>query len=308
MKKWQRTGDLGSAFWFSVMLSLVRILPHAVLVLIAFPVSAVYFVIASGARKATRKYLDKVASFTGRKLSVWKSFLAFSITLIEKCEGWAGKLDYSHLHFHADSVDEFNDALKSGQGVFLIVSHLGSSEEMRALSGELAKNKLDMKIPVLSIVDFDVTGKFNAMLKKLNPDSMLNLFSIRNMGPEGIGIIQETLDRGGIVIIAGDRSGDRNIETDFLGESAPFPFGAFYLPSLFGVPSYFGICVRSRDISFKKSYEIYVERNRNKPEGQTKSARKLFAGASCSDYAVFLEKHTLEYPYQWYNFYDFWSK
>lgn len=308
MKKWQQTGDIGNNIGFSIMLFLIKILPHALLILIAFPVSAIYFFVAGTARKAIRKYLDKVEPLAGKKLSVWKSFVAFSITLIEKCEGWVGKVNYSHLHFRDDSVDELNNTLKSGKGVFLIVSHIGSAEEMRALSEELSKNKLGMKIPVLSLVDFEVTDKFNSMLKKLNPDSMLNLLSVRDLSIDGIERIQTTLDDGGIVIIAGDRSGDRNIEVDFLGEPAQFPFGAFYLPLLFESPSFFCVCVRTRDMSLKKSYEIYVELNMNGFEKPGKSARKAFAESSCKKYAVFLEKLVQKYPYQWYNFYDFWSK
>lgn len=308
MKKWQRVEAVGGDFALALMFRLVKILPHALSVAIAVPVSVVYFITARKARKAIRGYLDKAEKATGRKLSTWKSFLAFSITLIEKIEGWAGKMNYSHLHSKTSGVEKFNATLKSGKGVILITAHLGSAEELRALSTDFSEIELGRKAPILSVVDFDGTAKFNSMLKKLNPDSMQNLLSINSMTIADIEKIQETLADNGIVVIAGDRSGSRNIDAEFLGEPAPFPFGAFYLPALLAAPSFFGVCVRSADISFKKSYEIYVEENRATPAQGNKAGRRMFAEASCKNFAAFLEKNTLKHPYQWYNFYDFWRK
>ncbi len=307
-KSWQQETSVGSSLALTVMLALIRVLPHIVLVLIAVPVSFFYYIAAGKARKAMREYLDRIELITGRRFNTWKSFLAFSITLIEKCEGWAGKITCRNLRFKTAGVAKFNDTLKTGQGVFLITSHLGSAEELRALAAELSVNELGKQIPVLSLVDFEVTDKFNDMLKKLNPDSMLNLLSVRTISLSSIEQIQTVLDSGGIVIIAGDRSGDKNIDAEFLGSAAAFPFGAFYLPAMLGVPSFFGICVRSSDISFAGSYEVYVEENSTRLEKDSKTARGVFAEQSCRSYVSFLEKYVLQYPYQWYNFYDFWRK
>lgn len=91
-QSWQQETSVGSSLALTVMLALIRVLPHIVLVLIAVPVSFFYFIAAGKARKAMREYLDRIELITGRRFNTWKSFLAFSITLIEKCEGWAGKI------------------------------------------------------------------------------------------------------------------------------------------------------------------------------------------------------------------------
>ncbi len=305
MRVWQEMEEAGGALGVEMLSALVRILPHPILVLIAIPVSLFYYATSAQARAAIKLYASHIEKATGRKISAWKCFFAFSITVIEKCESWVGKINVNRLDIQGDA-EVLHDLLKNGKGVFLIVSHLGNSEELRALSDELSVMGLNRKIPILSIMDIDVAGRFNKALKGLNASSSFNILNVRKITMESIEEIESVIERGGIVVVAGDRAADRNIMVPFLGEAAPFPLGAFSLPAMMSAPSFFAVCVRKKDISLKKEYAVFVKTSCSNWDGMTRKERKAKVEKTCLDYVRFLEAALLRHPYQWFNFYDFW--
>ncbi len=307
MKRWQ-TEEVGGAWVFILMGILFRILPHFLLVLIAYPVSLVYFILGKKARLGLRSYHENIRKLTGKRMSPYLHFLSFSITIVEKAESWIGKIRYEHLHFNGDDVDVFNRMLIEGQGVIALVSHVGSSELLRALSSSLAKERVGHQIPITCIVDFEVTDRFNSMINRLNRDSKLNLMSTRNMDLGSIERLQKTISDGGIVIIAADRPSERNLRLEFLSQVAEFPYGAFFLASAIDAPSFFVHLVRRKDFGIRRCYDVFVERNGNVPSGEGRSQRREFAERSARSYVSNLEKNCLRHPYQWYNFFEFWRR
>lgn len=308
MRNWQKVDEIGTVFAFKLMAFLLRVCPHWLLVCIAYPISFFYWIGSKKSRKAVSNYSKHLSTFCGKKVNSWKVFLSFSITLIEKGESWAGKVKYKYFHFNDDDLKEYQNNLLSGKGAIVFVSHLGSSELLRAVSEEMINQQLKNEIPVLSIVDFYGTDKFNNMIKQINPNSMMNVMSIRNMDIGSIEIMENVLEKGGLVIIAGDRSGAKNIKHDFLGEIADFPEGPFLIASLLNVPGYFISCLRTKDFSFRRSYEIFCRKICDEGEIIGRNKRRLAMGETLNKYVSYLENLTLKFPYQWYNFYNFWSR
>jgi predicted LPLAT superfamily acyltransferase len=182
-------------------------------------------------------------------------------------------------------------------------------EFIRALAG-LNRTGVSREIPVNAIVDFGVSAHFNRMLTELNPQSMTHLIGAKDMGPETVILLQERLAAGELVVIAGDRTsgseGSRFLSLPFLGEEAPFPYGPFFLASLFGVPVYFVFALRRKDLSLSSAYVMHIHKSgvsfdcpRREREGRIRELASLFVRR--------LEQYCKEHPYQWYNFYDFWG-
>ena len=283
-----------------------RIFPHWLLCLIAVPVSFVYYLSSPSARKAVKRYLSRIP---GHK-HVYGCFYGFALTLIEKLEGWAGSLHYQNLRFGDDDLEELRSRLHAKKGAIFFASHLGNVELMRALASA-GETGLNEKIEILSLVYFKGTARFNDMLKKLNPKSMIHLIDASTIGPDAIGRMQEVLDGGGIVVVAGDRTSlsnpGRSLDIPFLGKEAPFPFGVFYLATLLDAPSYTVLFCRSGDLSWRREFDMRVWKNpdidRSSRKGRMKGARTL-----AETYARRLEEGCLEHPCQWGNFYDFWKE
>lgn len=307
MREWQGIEEVGGSLAFRTMGFLLKIVPHSLLVLIAYPVSLFYYLCAPKARHSVAYYLKVIGRANGRRYFTYPLFLSFSITLVEKGEGWSGKIGVGKLHFIDDDHELFNNRLKEGKGCVALVSHVGSAEELRSLSRALQEEFVHKEVPIICIVDFDITEGFNSMLKRLNPDSQLNLMSIKSIGPESMIQLQEVIDAGGIVVIAGDRVADRNIELEFFGEAAEFPFGAFYLASLLEAPAFFVTCVRRKDFGLKRSYMVLVEKNPARLREDSRKARREFAYETAANYARNLESVVKRHPYQWFNFFAFWK-
>ena len=301
--QWSGQKELGG---MGMMRLLFKVCPHHLLCLIAIPVSFFYWLASPRQRHAAKAYL---ARLDGRRGS-WRCFYAFSLTLIEKIEGWAGKCSYDDLVFFDDDLPDLRGRLQAGKGAMLFVSHQGNAELMRGLATE-GKTGLGKQVKILSFVYFQGTRQFNEMLRRVNPESMVHLVDAGNITPETITQVEETVEGGGLVVIAGDRTSmthaERSLSIPFLGKEARFPFGAFYLAALVGVPSYSVCFERVKDFGWKHRFEMHVWAN---PMVDTSSRKSRMEGsrrvAGC--FVTHLEAECRRHPYQWGNFYDFWEE
>jgi predicted LPLAT superfamily acyltransferase len=94
--------------------------------------------------------------------------------------------------------------------------------------------------------------------------------------------------------------GRRTSAAPFLGTPAEFSQGPYLMAALLDCPVYLFFCRREGE-----RYGLRVERLAERivlPRGRRGEALAAYAAT----YAARLEKHVLEDPFQWYNFYDFW--
>src|SRR5262249_4086990 len=145
---------------------------------------------------------------------------------------------------------------------------------------------------------------YNRILREFNPEAAVNMLQVTEMGPDTAITLQQRVDRGDWLFIAGDRtpvSGNRRTSVaPFLGADAEFSQGPYLMAALIDCPIYLFFCRRAGD-----HYELRVERLADRavlPRGQRAEALARYTAA----YASCLEKHVLEDPFQWFNFYDFW--
>ncbi len=305
---WSKQQEKGKLWMRNLTLACIRILPGIVVRILAVPIGFFFWLISGPERKAIIKYLEKVRP--GRKPYTLPLFLAFSITIIEKLESWAGKIRFGKIHFQQDDITSIWKELEEGKGALLICSHLGNMEMLRAIAdyGEIGVSR---RVPVISIVDFAVTAGFNQMIEKANGSSMHNIISANDIGPDTIVLLQEHVTKGGIVVIAGDRNSadtpDRNYDIDFLGSPAPFPQGPFIMASLLDCPAYFVFAARQKPLSVSAEYNMHIHKTRVDFSGN-RAEKKLQIRQMAEEFVRYLEKYCNKYPLQWYNFYEYWEK
>lgn len=306
-KHWSDFEDKGSPWQMRLTMFFLKIIPVKILRMMAVPVGYSYYLFAPVQRTFVREYLRRVCP--EKKLPVWKPFLAFAITVIEKAQSWAGKIPVSCFRFCEDSIDEFTKDFRNGRGAVLVCSHLGNMEMVRALAsaGKLDRTRLPK---IIAIVDFAVTSNFNEMMQKINGDFVLNLINADEIGPDTVIRLQEHIADGGLVVIAGDRSTKKssdNVHAEFLGKKAEFPLGPFLLSVLLDRNPYFIFALREKDLGLDAFYDIHVHKSEI-ASANTRKQRHEQAGKIAMEFAALLEKYCKEYPFQWYNFYDFWEK
>jgi len=303
---WSTQKEEAAGYWqLAFFLAIFKLLPVIILRILAFPVGFCYFLFSRRARELSAQYLQRLPI---PKLTPLKHIIAFSLTLIEKLEAWSGKVSFSRIHFQDDDITELVQRLERGEGAFLVSSHLGNMEFIRALAG-FNRTGVSREVPVNAIVDFTVTAHFNRILRTLNPGSFSRIISARDLGPETVIILQERLAAGELVVIAGDRTSanmeSRRLSFPFLNCVAAFPYGPFFLAALCGVPVYTVFALRQKDVSLSSHYDMHIHKcpvsfdcPRREREGRIAEMGRW--------YVSLLERYCKEHPYQWYNFYNFW--
>jgi predicted LPLAT superfamily acyltransferase len=278
------------------------------------PVVLVFYFVAPAARAASREFLSRAAATASRpaprRSDSFKHFLSFAEALVDKIDAWSCEIGVVDLRFREDDVGELVADLRAGKGAVLLCSHLGNAELLRALAslevGEQIKG-----FSFTSIVEFSGTARFNRLMAEVDPRSMGMLVSASDIGPDTMIRLKEQVDSGGLVVIAGDRvaakNRDRVIGLEFLGAEASFPLGPFVLADLLEAPAYFMFALRERDLDWKSPYEFYVNRAVSSMGGPRRG-RDERTKTLAAEFASALGALAALHPYQWYNFYDFWSR
>ena len=110
--------------------------------------------------------------------------------------------------------------------------------------------------------------------------------------------LKESLDKGGIAFMAGDRVAQNNdtatFSTKLFDRGVNFPVGTFKFAQLMEVPIYFVTALKSKG----DNYIVHLKRF----EGNGKKREVL--KQMQEEYVAFLEEKTLLAPLQFYHFYD----
>jgi predicted LPLAT superfamily acyltransferase len=95
---------------------------------------------------------------------------------------------------------------------------------------------------------------------------------------------------------------DRSVTVNFLGGQARLPVGPWQLAHALQVPIVLGFGVYHGGNRYTAHFELFAESLRL-PREQREAALAEFA----QRYARRLEHHVRAAPYNWSNFYDYWS-
>lgn len=294
------------------LLKLMKKTPKFFIHFIVFPVSFFFYVFSRRAREEAILYQEQLKKYTNgrcpKRINAYKQIFAFSMCVVEKMEGWLGRFDYDKLIKHDDDLPVILDQLASGKGAFVIGSHLGNMELLRSISS-LNTLGVEKHVDVTAIMEMDATSQFNNVLKTVDPNVQMNLIDAKNIGPETIYLIEEKIDEGGLVFVAADRTSatarKRVLRHKFLGKEAEFPYGVFMMAALLKVPVYYIFGMRDKSVTLFPKHHIYVEKSTVDLDC-ARNEREQRINDLCLEYIGKLEKFVQLYPFQWYNFHNFW--
>ena len=205
--------------------------------LILYPVSLWYFLTKPAARAASSDYLQRAAEHGAGlndlgKLGVFRHFVAFAESILDKMLLWSGLFDTDSVKHHGQSLIAAEIAKKRG-GV-LICCHLGNLDLCRVLSRQMAGFKMTV------LIHTKHAQRFNRLLAQLNADSQVNLMQVTELSAATAVLLSEKVARGEFVAIAGDRipvtPKPRVAMAEFFGAPAPFPVGPYILADLLQCP------------------------------------------------------------------------
>ena len=287
-----------------LVLKMMNFIPSFIVRCLVFPVSFFYLIFSSRARKESVRYQKQLRKFTGGKvpfrISSYRQIVSFSLSVFEKMEGWLGKVEPSRVQLQNDSLNEMLEDLKSGKGAVALTAHFGNMELMRAIAN----------VPVYAVMNVKVGKQFTDTLKMINPNSIVNVIDSDSVGPDTMVFLIDEIEKGALVVSTGDRPSanarDRILKYPFLGKDAEFPYGVFLMVALLKKPVYYMFGFRERFSIFNSNYKLYVEKSKIDFNCR-RAEREERINQCCKEFVEKLEKFCLLYPYQWYNFHNFWK-
>lgn len=301
---WAELAELGNGAGLRFLYATYRVLGRAPLCLMLYPLVCWYMLSNRLARDASLEYLQRLHATFGvlSRKPDWRMslmhFMSFAETILDKFVAASGCFDFASVQLQGRQL--LLDGVQQGQGMLLLTAHVGNLELCRALSD--MRNPAPLKI----LVHTRHAEKFNRMLARLNPEHNIQLIQVTDISVATIAELSECVARGEIIVIAADRvpvsAQPRVTQANFLGKAAPFPVGPYVLASLLKCPVYLLLSARTA-----KGYRVSVEAFREQivlPRGQ----RDAIMAGLAQEFADRLAVHCAAAPYEWFNFYPFWSQ
>lgn len=299
---WARIDERGMAWGLSTMAFIYRLLGPKVCFYAMQPVLVYFFLTGAKQRAASMDYLDRVGKVVTPRIKAnwWQSFRhfrSFCHMAVDKFSAWMGDITIADLVIVNEL--EMEAVIASRKGVVVFASHLGNIEICRALS----LKRSGVRITVLTHTKHAV--HFNQLLSKYSPDAIVDMVQVSELGPATAIELQDRLTKGEWIVIAGDRTPvsdtKRVSEIDFLGKSAQFGQGSVILAALLKAPVYMMLCMK-----VGPKYHVIFEKLADRITLPRKKRTDAIT-SYLSVYVAFLERFCKKYPYQWFNFFNFWS-
>ncbi len=273
------------------------------------PICAYFYVTAPISRRSSQEFLGRALGRAAGWRDTFRHLFVFSTTLLDRIYLLHGR--QRELVIEVRNEAAFRNALAAGRGCLLFGSHLGSFE-MLGIVGSVEK-----KLAINMLMHVDDSARLGSLM--LGAQASLP-YKVIPLGQAGSMLrVKECLDRGEIVGILADRvyASEATRSLPFLGRPARFSLSPLRLASITAAPvvTVFGLFQGGRryEIVFE-SLAVRVDDGRARHSMPPQSAlasspgvNALSTEACLAAYVASLDSHARRYPYNWFNFYDYWG-
>jgi predicted LPLAT superfamily acyltransferase len=274
--------------------------------LILHPVCLYFLLFAPTPRRHIKRYLFRAIGPQAGWADGYRLLHAFASTVLDRVYFLRGRMDLFDVRVSGQGPVEA-EAI-AGRGAFLLGAHVGSFEALGACR-QHSPDRDALRIAMLMFTDN--AQRIAAILGAISLPA-LRPHVIALGRPHSMLALRDWLDGGGLGGMLADRTlpgseelGQRgsNIELTFLGHPAVFNDGPFRLAALLRRKVFFmaGLYVGGAryDVRFEPLAD-FSERAADPAE------RERRIRAAVDAYVQRLEALCREYPYNWFNFHDFW--
>jgi len=294
MAQWTEQKERSNSFTLKLICWIALNLSRRFARLLLWPITLYFFLSSSQVRFASHQYLRRVPGCSGNMREVFRHIHHFSAIVLDR-------VYFLTDQFHRFNISLLNEecidtALKKGKGVILLGSHVGSFDASRCLA--IDRENLPLKILMYQ----DHNAMITKIMDELNPKVASSIINLADSN--ALLQMKEAIDENYLIGMLGDRvlAGEKKVSCKLLGDEVLFPVGPFSLALMLGVPvvGFFGIYKGGN------SYEIHhsllydgqqVERNQ----------RVDIVARLTQEYVDSIGEMVKQYPYNWFNFYDYWD-
>jgi predicted LPLAT superfamily acyltransferase len=293
MNDWITARERGSTLLINFMIWLCQRRHRWLANLLLYPIAAYFFITGRTAHRASRHFFMLARGQT-RWSDYYRQLLCFSRCLVDRVTILTGDAD--QFEVHPSGREALMEARRKGRGLIMLGSHLGNFEACKLL----ASDRMDIDIHIVAYLAGST--KIRQALDAINPKLQQNF--IDPTEPDAVFQMRDVIDGGGVLAILGDRTGigEKKVQVNFMGEQAWLPTGPYYLAAILHCPifCFFGLRV---DHDVYDTYAIKLADNITLARGQRQQQAQVYA----QQYADLLADKARKYPYNWFNFYEFWN-
>jgi hypothetical protein len=259
-----------------------------------------YFVVAGGeTRRQSRRYLARALGRPAGWRDVYRHFHCFAATVLDRVYLLRERFD--EFEVEASGIETIMLPFSRGEGVLACGAHVGSFEALRMIGH-------DKGLRVAMIMYEDNARLINDTLAAIAPQARLTTIALGRV--DAMLSLRRWLDDGGVAGMLADRTlpghdGPRtkSVVLPFLGAPARFADGPFRLAAMLRRKVVFmaGLYRGGR------RYELRFAELADFGGVASAAERDAAVRSALERYVATLETLCRDAPYNWFNFYDFWS-
>lgn len=261
--------------------------------LLIYPIALYFFVFSRHARAASRGFLARVLSRAPTAADVLRHIFSYSCVLYDRIFLLSNRT--AGFGIDEAGLAGLTNALAQSRGCLLFGAHLGSFEALRCFGRQ-------SPVAVKVLMYRDNSGPYTKLVEALDPSLQQDIIDIGK--PDSMLRVRESLQRGEMVGILADRAprGDKMLAVPFLGAPAAFPTGPLRLAAALGAPVVLFFGIRTGPRRYTVCFEHFADRVALDP-----GDRAAQTVVWLQRYTSRLEHYCRRYPFNWFNFYDFWD-
>ena len=275
--------------------------------LILHPICLYFLLFSPSPRRQIKRYLFRAVGPGAGWGDGYRLLHTFASTVLDRIYFLRARLDLFDVNVYGNVPVEAE--AQAGRGAFLLGAHIGSFEAMGACKQQ-SKNPEDLRLAMLMYQDNaqQITAVLNAISK---PEMRPNIIALGR--PHSMLALRDWLDTGGLAGLLADRTlpgpeeaGQQrgsSVELPFLGKPAVFNDGPFRLAALLRRKVFFMAGLYAGGARYDVRFEPLADFSDRVSDSAERERR---IRAALESYVSRLEALCLAYPYNWFNFHDFW--
>ncbi len=294
--QWKQRPEGGGPFAIWLIRSIALRLGRLPGRLLLYPITLYFLIVRGPERRASRAFLTRVL---GRPASLWqvaRHIHTFAATILDRV--FLLSEQFRRYDLRVTGLEALHDELDKGRGVLLFGAHFGSFEALRVLS--LKRPDISVRV----VLDKGQNPALTDMLDALNPNIAGTVIDAAQPGTAIVLALKEAADAQAAIGLLVDRArtGEHAVPCPFFGDLAMFPSAPMLIAAALQVPVVlcFGLYRggTTYDVHFETFSPALVIPRHN---------RQAVLAELLARYAARLEHYVRLAPYNWFNFYDFWS-
>lgn len=293
---WTKRPEGGGQLSLRLMAAIARHGGRRLARVLLLPITAYFLLMRAPERRASIDFLQRALGRRAGWADAARHIYTFAATILDRLFLLSGRTEL--FDTQVTGLPELHAALDQGRGMVLIGSHLGSFEVLRVLARERPQYTIRV------VLDKSQSPMITQLLDELDPAMAAGIIDASMDGTSIVMAIKDACQSGAMVALLADRvrPGEPSVQAQFLGETTHFPVSPWLIASALQVPVVLAFGLYHGGNRYHLHFESFadtltIERRQ----------RQQQLAALIQRYATRLETMAQHAPYNWFNFYDFWT-